>query len=103
MTPLCIIVVIAILGGYSLSLYAEYRHTKNTFKETEEREKVNVEAAMPYDAVLEDLCRYDASKPKMDELLLIREMQKKYGQDKQAVIRRIREVRRTEIKKKERN
>ena len=66
-------------------------------------EEVDTETTMPYEDVLEDLCKYDASKPKMDELLLIKEMQEKYGQDRQTVIKRIREVRREEIRKRKKN
>lgn len=49
---------------------------------------------MPYDEIAEEIKEYDNSKPKMDELKFLRNLELKYEQSRLAVIRRIREVRR---------
>ena len=101
MDPRIIMFVLGATAGYAFSLYWEYRKNKNSDgKQRSGVVNVNVEEAMHYDEVLKDLQEYGANKPKMDEPLWIREIQNKYEQDRQTVVRKIREVRREEMRKK---
>lgn len=49
--------------------------------------------AMPYTEINAALKQYDKSRPKMDEIKLIRNLQNKYNQSEQDVLKRIRYVR----------
>ena len=50
--------------------------------------------SMPFVQIKEAIQRYDASFPKMDELVFIHDLCKRYGQEREPVLRRIREVKR---------
>lgn len=58
-------------------------------------------ASMRYQEIKKDIIRYDKSKPKLDELRFVDELCKKYSQEPDSVLKRIREVRREYYAKKE--
>lgn len=71
---------------------------KSTGKtKTEDEQRVNyltASAVMRYRDIKKALDKYDAEWPKVDELVFVDSLCKKYQQDRVAVMRRIREVRR---------
>ena len=50
--------------------------------------------AMPYISMRDALKKYDESSPKMDEIEFVRDLQKKFNQTEEDVLKRIRYVRR---------
>lgn len=71
------------------------RKTTGKTENSHEQEINYITAAyiMPLSEIQARLKKYDKSSPKEDELLLIQELQKKYGQNRSAIIRRIQEAR----------
>lgn len=49
--------------------------------------------AMPYIPMRDELMMYDESSPKMDEIEFVRDLQKKFNQTEEDVLKRIRHVR----------
>lgn len=85
--------------GYGNKVSAKFTRKRKGKTDTQEEQKTNYLTAayvMPYEKMLAELELYDSSKPKMDELKFIHDLQKKYEQEDDAVVRRIREVRRLE-------
>lgn len=82
--------------GYGNKVTNTFTRKRKGKTESYDEQKTNYKAAayiMPYTQILPKLQKYDSSKPKMDELKFISDLQKDYGQNEEAVIRRIREVR----------
>ena len=50
--------------------------------------------AMPYNDIKQALLDYDSSSPKMDEIKFVRDLQEKYQQSEENVLKRIKDVRR---------
>lgn len=50
--------------------------------------------SMPFAQIKEDIRRYNNSVPRADELVFIRDLCERYGQERESVLRRIREVKR---------
>ena len=48
---------------------------------------------MPFDEISKEIERYDNSKPRLDELLFIKELCKRYNVDRKAIIERIQNIR----------
>lgn len=70
--------------------------------ETQHEQRINYATAayiIPYDEVVPMICEYDKSRPKMDELKFVNHFTEKYGQSRDVVIRRIREVRKIQRQK----
>lgn len=69
----------------------------------EHEQNINYMAAsysMPFVQMREAIRRYDSSSPKMDELVFVHELCQQYGQERESVLRRIREVKRIARSKK---
>lgn len=68
-------------------------------------QEINYMAAsysMPFVQIKEAIKRYESSSPKTDELVFIHELCQRYGQSRESVLRRIREVKRIDRDRKTR-
>ncbi len=72
------------------------RKVRGKTQDTHEQEinYMTASYSMPFVQIKEAIQRYDASFPKMDELVFIHDLCKRYGQEREPVLRRIREVKR---------
>lgn len=71
----------------------------------EHEQDINYMAAsysMPFVQMREAIRRYGSSSPKMDELVFVHELCVRYGQERESVLRRIREVKRIDREKRAR-
>lgn len=83
--------------GYGKKVTKCFTRKKKGKTDSPEEQQTNYKAAayiMSWDKMTKELYAYDNQKPKMDELKFLRNMQEKYEQSEEMVIRRIREVRR---------
>ena len=83
--------------GYGNKVTECFSRRKKGRTDSREEQRINYMTAayiMPSEQILKALYKYDHNLPKMDEIMFVRTLQKRYGQSETAVIRRIREVRR---------
>lgn len=83
--------------GYGNKVTECYARKRKGKTDRSEEQRTNYKTApyiMPEEKILDALHDYDNSRPKMDELQFLRGLQEQYEQSEEAVIRRIREVRR---------
>lgn len=59
--------------------------------------------SMPFPQMKAAIKRYDESSPKMDELVFVHELCQQYGQERESVLRRIREVKRIDQERRARS
>ena len=82
--------------GFGNKVKCKYTRKKRGKTGSLEEQKTNYMAAafiMPYEDILCALQKYDRSKPKMDEIVFVRNLQNQYRQKERSVLRRIKEVR----------
>lgn len=83
--------------GYGNKVTKRYARRKKGTPISAEEQKINYKTAayiMPQEEIMDALHTYDTTRPRMDEIKFVRDLQSRYGQSETAVIRRIREVRR---------
>lgn len=82
--------------GYGKKVTKSFARKRKGKTNSPEEQRTNYMTAafiMPYDQIKKSLEDYDNSRPKPDELIFVRDLQRRYVPDKVAVIRRIAEVR----------
>lgn len=80
-------------GNKVTECFSRKRKGKTNSREEQITNYMTAAYIMPFEQIVKELNKYDHSSPKMDELVFIRSLQKRYEQSETAVIRRIREVR----------
>ena len=83
--------------GYDKKVEKTYTRKRKGKTNSDEEQRINYKTAayiMKYDEIYSKIEEYDNSRPKLDELKFILNLQKDYEQDEETVFRRIKEVRR---------
>lgn len=81
-------------GNYVQQCYARKIRGRTQSPHEQEINYMTASYSMPYDQIKEAIRQYNASSPRMDELVFIHDLCRHYDQERETVLRRIREVKR---------